>query len=73
MADITLRFRLPNADDDPASFVDVLAEVGCEATLGIGRRGYIALVVDAATHDEAVAAIRPLVDQAIPGAVLIEG
>jgi hypothetical protein len=42
--DFTLRFRLAETGAEPSEFVDALAAADCDdATVGIGRSGYIAL------------------------------
>lgn len=73
--EFTLKFSLPDNQADPAHFLDALAEAGCEdATVGIGRRGHIALsfVRQATTVHEAFVWATLDVQKAIPGAKLIE-
>lgn len=70
-----LRFRLPEGHDDPASFLDPLFEAGCDdATVGVGKRGSIALDFSrrAETAAEAIRSAIQDVQQAIPGASLVE-
>lgn len=73
--EFTLKFRLPDADADPAQFIDALAEAGCDdATAGVGQKGHIALDFSreaASAFDAIVSAVRAVKD-AIPGAQLVE-
>lgn len=73
--EFTLKFRLPDADTDPAQFLEALAEAGCDdATVGIGQRGRIALdfTREARSAPEALASAMRMVRRAIPGAELVE-
>lgn len=70
-----LKFRLPDADVDPESFIGALADAGCEdATAGIGQPGRIALdfTREAPSALEAVVSAVRAVQRAIPGAELVE-
>jgi hypothetical protein len=70
-----LTFSLPDADADPASFLDALFEAGCDdATVGVGRRGAIGLdfTREAASARDAFSSAIEDVKRAIPGAVLVE-
>lgn len=69
-----LQLQLPDAGDDPAQWVDALAQAGCDdATVGIGQRGRIALdfAREARSAFEAVASAVRAVKRAIPGATLV--
>ncbi len=71
----SLIFALPTAEESPDVYVDALYEAGCDdATIGIGRHGYIALDFDreAATASAAVESALRDVRKAIPAAKLIE-
>lgn len=73
--DFTLRFRLATPDAEPGQFVDAPAAAGCEdATVGIGRRGHIALrfTREASTTFDAVDSAMRDVKRAIPTAQLID-
>jgi hypothetical protein len=73
--DFSLIFALPNRKADPVSNLDTLFEAGCDdATVGAGRPGMIGLDFSrqAATAEEAVATAIRDVQNAIPGADLIE-
>jgi hypothetical protein len=73
--EFTLVFALPEADADPASYLDALFETGCDdATAGIGRPGMIALdfAREAESAANAVASAIRDVRRAIRGAKLIE-
>jgi hypothetical protein len=73
--EFSLIFSLSSEDEDPGIYVESLYEAGCaDATIGIGRRGLIALEFDreATSADAAIdSAIRD-VRKVIPGAKLIE-
>jgi predicted DNA-binding transcriptional regulator AlpA len=75
MFDFILKFALPNPDDDPAAHIDALFEAGCDdATMGVGKRGVIALDFSRDGND-AEAAVRSAiadVQRAVPGARLVE-
>jgi len=73
--DFTLRFALPRRDSNAARYLGRLKAEGCDdATLGIGRKGYIALNFSrkASTPEEAVLSALASVFKAIPGARLVE-
>lgn len=75
MYEFVLKFDLPEADQDPQVYMDALFEAGCDdATIGIGKRGSIALDFerDAASAEEAVDSAIQDVQKAIPGAKLTE-
>lgn len=73
--EFTLKFRLPDSALEPETFIDALAEAGCDdATVGLGQCGRIALAFTrqaANALDAIVSAVRA-VRKAIPGAELIE-
>ena len=73
--DFILKFSLPDANKDPSDFIDALAEAGCDdATIGIGKKGRIALDFcrESNSAEEALKTAIEDVKSAIPGAVLIE-
>lgn len=73
--EFTLAFALPSASADPASFLDALFEAGCDdATVGVGRRGSIALDFsrEARSAEKAIRTAVASVQRAIPGAQLLE-
>ncbi|MGH8112243.1 MAG: DNA-binding protein [Rhodanobacteraceae bacterium] len=73
--DFILKFRLAEASTAPGRFVDALAAGGCDdATVGIGRRGRIALnfTREARSALEAVRSAVRDVKRAIPGVQLVE-
>jgi hypothetical protein len=75
MWEFVLKFRLPPDGPDPTAWLDALYEAGCDdATVGVGRRGSIALDVsrEAASAEEAVRSAIGDVQRAIPGATLTE-
>jgi hypothetical protein len=42
--EFTLKFALPDASQDPANYIEQLAQAGCDdALIGIGQQGRIAL------------------------------
>ncbi len=70
-----LKFRLPDPAADPADLLDALYAAGCDdATVGVGRRGSIALDFSrqAPTPDRAVRSALEDVRRAIPGVVPTE-
>jgi predicted DNA-binding transcriptional regulator AlpA len=73
--EFALRFRLPDPETDPESLLGVLLAAGCDdATVGIGKKGRIALDFTrsaASARDAMESAIRD-VQHAIPGTTLIE-
>ena len=73
--EFTLKFSLPDADDDPDRHIEALAEAGCEdALIGIGQRGRIALdfTRTATSAFAAIASALRDVRKAIPDAMLVE-
>jgi hypothetical protein len=73
--EFTLKFRLPNAGAAPESFVDALAEAGCDdALVGVGQPERIALDFnrEARSAVEAITSAIQDVKQAIPGVELVE-
>jgi hypothetical protein len=70
-----LLFSLRSAEEDPDMYVEALYEAGCgDATIGIGRKGLIALAFDRESESATAAiesAIRD-VRKVIPGAKLVE-
>lgn len=75
MWDFALTFRLPEGGEVPSDWLDALFAAACDdATIGVGKRGYIALDFtrdgDLAKH--AVRSAIAAVNKAIPGAVLTE-
>lgn len=73
--EFTLKFSLPDADDDPDQHIEALAAAGCDdALIGIGQRGRVALDFTR-TATSAFAAITSAlrdVRKAIPDAMLVE-
>jgi hypothetical protein len=73
--EFTLTFGLPADNDDPEMFVEALAKAGCDdATVGIGRRRFIALDFTRggrSAYDAITSAFRD-VRKAIPHAQLME-
>jgi len=70
-----LSFKLPGLDADGEQYLDALYEAGCDdAVIGIGRKGFIGADFsrEAASIDLAVESAIRDVEQAIPGARLIE-
>lgn len=68
--EFTLYFKLPGDNADPKAWVDALVEAGCEdATVGVGRTGFIALdfARAAKTRSEAISSAIVDVKRAIPG------
>jgi predicted DNA-binding transcriptional regulator AlpA len=73
--EFTLKFDLRNQYAEPASFVDKLAENGCDdALIGIGKKGYIALdfIREANSAYDAVCSAISDIKKVIPNAVLVE-
>lgn len=73
--EFVLKFRLPDAGADPEQHVGALIEAGCDdATIGVGQRGRIALdfTREADSALEAMTSAIRAVNEAIPGATLIE-
>lgn len=73
--DFELSFKLARADADANEFVDRLYEEGCDdATVGVGARGRIGLMVtrEAASARQAIVSAIEDVMRAIPDAELIE-
>lgn len=73
--DFTLTFTLPDRSADPADYLDALYEAGCDdATVGVGKRGFIALEFtrEAASAEQAVRSAIAAIRAAIPGAELVE-
>ena len=73
--DFILVFRLASADEDPEIHLGRLLEEGCDdASVGIGRRGSIALDFgrEASSAREAVLSAIAAVKRAIPDATLVE-
>jgi len=72
--EFTLRFRLPAGAPDASAWLDRLYEAGCDdATVGVGRRGFIALMFarEAPSAAKAVSSAVRDVRGAIPGTELI--
>ncbi|MFO1113866.1 MAG: DNA-binding protein [Rhodospirillales bacterium] len=70
-----MKFRLPEGGEGPSDWLDALFEAGCDdATIGIGKRGYIALdfTRGGGSSEHAVRSAIAAVTGAIPGAVLTE-
>lgn len=75
MWDFVLTFRLPEGGEEPSAWLDALFEAGCDdASVGVGRRGFIALdfTRGGGSAEQAVHSAIAAVDGAIPGAVLTE-
>ena len=75
MWDFVLKFRLPEGGEDPSAWLDALFEADCDdATIGVGKRGSIALdfTRGGASAEDAVRSAIAAVKCAIPGAVLTE-
>lgn len=73
--DFVLTFALPDANAAPSDFTDALFEAGCDdATVGVGKRGSIALDFsrEAPSAERAVRSAIEDVQRAIPGAELVE-
>lgn len=70
-----LYFSLPDANEDPAAYVDALYEAGCDdALVGAGQHGSVGLdfAREAESAEDAITSAIGDVDRAIPGARLIE-
>lgn len=70
-----LTFRLPTSDADPVSCLDALYDAGCDdASVGLGQRGLVGLdfLRSAAKAEDALKSAIEAVQQAIPGADLVE-
>jgi len=75
MYEFVLKFRLPDAEANPADYLDALYEAGCDdATVGVGKRGFIALDFsrEAPSAEMAVRSALDAVMRAIPGAEAVE-
>jgi hypothetical protein len=75
MYEFTLKFSLSDHSADPEQHLDALFEAGCDdATIGIGKRGAIALNFsrEAVSAQDAVQSAIANVNKAIPGVELIE-
>lgn len=73
--DFTLKFDLPDPNEDPDHYVDALYEAGCDdASVGIGQPGRIGLnfIREADSASDAILSAIASVKKAIPGARLIE-
>ena len=73
--DFILKFSLPDNEADPETFIEKLAETGCDdALIGIGANNRIALdfTRGASSALEAILSAIKDVKQAIPGARLVE-
>ena len=73
MYQLTLRFRLRDADGDPVKYLDALFESGFDdALIGIGENGKVALMFDREGEALEVICATAVADvqKAIPGAVL---
>lgn len=73
--EFTLKFKLPLSDSDPATYIDALAEAGCDdAMVGIGKPGRIALDFTRSSKSaySAISSALRNVRKAIPGATLVE-
>ncbi len=73
--DFTIKFDLPDPEEDPEHYVDALYEAGCsDASVGIGQVGRIGLnfIREADSAFEAVSSAIADVKKAIPNARLIE-
>jgi hypothetical protein len=68
--EFTLHFKLPADHQDPSHWLDALFEAGCDdATVGVGRTGFIALdfAREAASPFKALSSAIAAVKRAIPG------
>ncbi|MBW7982524.1 helix-turn-helix transcriptional regulator [Enterobacillus tribolii] len=73
--EFTLIFSLPDAEADPAAYIEALGAGGCDdALIGIGLNGRIALNFNREAEDAAAAISSAIVQvrAVIPGAVLAE-
>jgi len=70
-----LNFSLPDRDADPEDYLDRLFLAGCDdASVGVGKRGFIGLdfAREAENAESALRSAITNVEEAIPGAVLIQ-
>lgn len=75
MYEFVLKFSLADQEVDSSGYLDALFEAGCDdATVGVGKRGSIALVFsrEASSAEEAVRSAILDVQKAIPDAELTE-
>jgi hypothetical protein len=73
--EFSLKFALADHSADPEQHLDALFEAGCDdATIGIGKRGAIALSFarEAVSAKIALSSAIKTAQKAIPGAMLIE-
>ncbi len=73
--DFTLKFDLRDSECDPSTYVDRLAENGCDdALIGLAKKGYISLnfIRESESACEAISSAINDVKAAIPYAVLVE-
>ena len=73
--DFTLRFDLEDPELDPAIYVELLYESGCDdALIGIGQKGYIVLsfIREALSSSQAITKAIADVKKVIPFATLVE-
>lgn len=73
--EFTLKFKLPDSNVDPDSYVECLYESGCDdAIIGTGKKGYIALdfIRESTSAYEAMANAIKEVRKAIPLAEIVE-
>lgn len=73
--EFTLKFSLPNSQENPGKYVEQLGAVGCDdALIGIGQQGRISLnfIRESSSADEAISSAIDDVKRAIPAAKLIE-
>jgi|688.fasta_scaffold11217_15 hypothetical protein len=73
--DFTLKFDLKDPELDPAIYVELLYESGCDdALIGIGQKGYIVLsfIREALSSSQAITQAIADVKNVIPFATLVE-
>lgn len=73
--EFTLKFDLRDSECDPSTYLDRLAENGCDdALIGLAKKGYISLnfIREADSACEAISSAISNVKAAIPYAVLVE-
>lgn len=73
--EFTLKFALPDANKDPANYIEQLAQAGCDdALIGIGQQGRIALQFSREANNAFAAITSAIKDvkTAIPNAAIIE-
>lgn len=73
--DFTLKYRLTDTEEDPASYLDLLAKAGCnDALVGIGQNGRVALhfIREASSAFQAITSAISDVQKAIPESTLVE-